>query len=459
MNVANFLWQDSTSAFGLSLNEVLDVYLQLHRNDGLEEIAPLSLTLTLQLKFTSSFSMFKQAADSGQGMSTFSFLQASGDDHNYEEGREWDGHEADEQAATEEYDENAYTGHYQGDEADFHEGDEDHQPGTEHYQEDSQDYYYDEAAEGDYHEGDQGEAAEALDGLTGHSAEEAYHDFQDPGDEYARHHPEHEDTAVPAPKDNVQSAASSTTVQGDLGALGEFYSDEEIIFDWDDDTLTSDLSDNTATTTGQDDSTSNTKENTAEAPKANIDDKRNLASEYFLNEFPEHHKAENQEHIYQEFHEDGDYGQDRFDDTDNLLPAQHHVVDEDAVAAQKGTQPGKEEIHFQPADEENFLEGNDHEYIDFNEDADQQLEEEDEFDDTVLIHRPDEAEAEEGGSNELSAHGYEDDLNFDEDEDDTEASHPPVKPHSNGSPLGKRSFDEIEEEDVDSPDVKKVKAS
>ncbi|KAK0856335.1 hypothetical protein LTS02_010686 [Friedmanniomyces endolithicus] len=62
--------QTSTAAFLTSLNDVLDVFLHLHRNDGLQDIPPLSLILTHD-RFASQLSMLKQAADSGTGMTHF----------------------------------------------------------------------------------------------------------------------------------------------------------------------------------------------------------------------------------------------------------------------------------------------------------------------------------------------------------------------------------------------------
>jgi hypothetical protein len=53
---------------------VLDVYIRLFQNDGFQEAPPLSLRLSVQLKFASSFSILREAASDGRGMSSFSFL-------------------------------------------------------------------------------------------------------------------------------------------------------------------------------------------------------------------------------------------------------------------------------------------------------------------------------------------------------------------------------------------------
>lgn len=75
--------EDTRPAASTSLNEILDVYLLLHHHDGTEEVPPLSLTLSTQLRFTSSFNMFKQAAEQGQGMSRFAFLQPADEGEAY----------------------------------------------------------------------------------------------------------------------------------------------------------------------------------------------------------------------------------------------------------------------------------------------------------------------------------------------------------------------------------------
>jgi hypothetical protein len=63
--------QASTHASATSLNDILEVYLQLHHNDSVYDVPPLSMTLTTSLKFTSHLNMLKSAAASGTGLSTF----------------------------------------------------------------------------------------------------------------------------------------------------------------------------------------------------------------------------------------------------------------------------------------------------------------------------------------------------------------------------------------------------
>ncbi|EME47396.1 hypothetical protein DOTSEDRAFT_69360 [Dothistroma septosporum NZE10] len=88
------LVEGSPSASETSLGDVLDVYLLLHRNDGHDDVPPLSMTLTVQFKFTSHLQMIKQAAFQGQGMSSFAGPQLQGvEDYYDEEAEENEPHE------------------------------------------------------------------------------------------------------------------------------------------------------------------------------------------------------------------------------------------------------------------------------------------------------------------------------------------------------------------------------
>ncbi|SMQ47556.1 unnamed protein product [Zymoseptoria tritici ST99CH_3D7] len=100
-NMGLIVGENSPYAFQTSLSEILEVYIQLHQNDGTSTIPPLALSLSLQLKFSSSFNLFKVAAQQGQGMSSFSFLQQNEDDIEsyYEEQAEDYGEEEEDQYA------------------------------------------------------------------------------------------------------------------------------------------------------------------------------------------------------------------------------------------------------------------------------------------------------------------------------------------------------------------------
>lgn len=63
--------EDSTASFQTSLKEVLDVYVQLHENDlvPVEEIPPLEIICSLQIKFNNSIVALQNAAGIGKGIS------------------------------------------------------------------------------------------------------------------------------------------------------------------------------------------------------------------------------------------------------------------------------------------------------------------------------------------------------------------------------------------------------
>lgn len=154
--------QDSRPAFESSLNEVIDVYLLLHYNEQYNEVPPLALTITLQLKFTSMFTTLKRAAENGQGISSFAFLDSQ--EVAEEEGWQVDSYEdtgapdAGQYGHDEEYVENAFAdnaGDLTGEVHQHFEEVEHEQDGTEHNQEE---YYYQEhddtAYEGGFQDGE-----------------------------------------------------------------------------------------------------------------------------------------------------------------------------------------------------------------------------------------------------------------------------------------------------------------
>jgi len=99
-NMGLQLVEHSPQAFETSLEDVLGVYLSLHRNDSTHPIPPLALSLSLQLKFTSSFNILKAAAQQGEGMLKFAYLR-SGDEEldEYEEDDEEEEEEVKEEDA------------------------------------------------------------------------------------------------------------------------------------------------------------------------------------------------------------------------------------------------------------------------------------------------------------------------------------------------------------------------
>ncbi|EMC92182.1 hypothetical protein BAUCODRAFT_569465 [Baudoinia panamericana UAMH 10762] len=64
------LVENSRAAFEHSLNDILEVYLHLHQNDGTTDIPPLSLSISLQ-HFSHQLALLRQAAEVGTGMSDF----------------------------------------------------------------------------------------------------------------------------------------------------------------------------------------------------------------------------------------------------------------------------------------------------------------------------------------------------------------------------------------------------
>ncbi|OTA34764.1 hypothetical protein BTJ68_06036 [Hortaea werneckii EXF-2000] len=92
------LSENSRAAYQHSLTDVLEVYLQLHQNDGTDDFPALSMTLSHQ-QFTSQLAVLQQAAASGKGMSAF--VQPQYEEYN-EQHEEYDNHE-NEQHEGEEY--------------------------------------------------------------------------------------------------------------------------------------------------------------------------------------------------------------------------------------------------------------------------------------------------------------------------------------------------------------------
>lgn len=472
------LIQDSRVAFECSLNDVLEVYLQLHQNDGIEEIPPLSLTLTPQLKFLSSFSIFKQAAAGGQGMSSFGFLQPLGEElqGTYEEDAAED-HEEDYHEGTvqEQFDETGYPEHdddnsYEDQEGEHAEAEqpagaaEQYDHGTnyedrEQYQEEAEH----EDEEHDYVPNDQ-------DGELHHHGEVHEDDFQSadvlytaPLDSVNTNAFAEDSTpsliSAPAVGKDTASAASSTTVQGDPadGSAGEY--NEELI-DWDDDTLTSYESE-PATEGHEDFSTFLTEyedHNEAHADGedgvSNTQPKNDVVnpdSEDFLNDLGggETREVHDQGDDTNEEHGAGEDGQDDYNQAD-IYDEQQEEED-----YHPDYQPGEDDDQFHTAHD--FLDGQAYEHG-----LEHDVHSEDELDDTVgtvVINRGTDENAED-----KDPEDFEDDLGFEDDAEQQQApeAKQPTTPGTTGSPLGKRSFndfDDVDELDDTAPELKKARAS
>lgn len=257
--------QHSPHAFGTSLDDVLGVYMHLHRNDSAQPIPPLALSLSLQLKFTSSFNILKAAAEQGDGMSRFAYLRGGRDelDEYDEEGEaEEEGHE-EENEHVEEYHNDEAPGeeqHYEGEDGHT----EDHTDGQVSHLEEGEEYeeeQYPENHDGNSEDADQscdahqddanyGEYNERPEADPNAEAEELRDDgeYPDEGadvqdDQSNGEAPEHEveqldGTALEESEEPVrpESAASSATVRGDVtnDPAGEYYDDDFIDFGDDD---------------------------------------------------------------------------------------------------------------------------------------------------------------------------------------------------------------------------------
>ena len=134
------------AAFQFSLNDVLQVYLRLHQNDGTVEVPALSLCISFQ-QFSNQLAVLQHAANSGKGMSAFALQHQYDEEYNEED-------EAEEGEEGQEY----YDGQYdveqynegQEEQQDYYEGAEEGYEGQEYYaqdQEHEEPEYYDQDAE------------------------------------------------------------------------------------------------------------------------------------------------------------------------------------------------------------------------------------------------------------------------------------------------------------------------
>lgn len=78
--------QDSTAAFSTSFSELLDIFVQLHRQDGNEQPPPVTVSLTSKPRFINRLTLLANAAAEGRGLSQIAFLspQAEGE-YSYDE--------------------------------------------------------------------------------------------------------------------------------------------------------------------------------------------------------------------------------------------------------------------------------------------------------------------------------------------------------------------------------------
>ena len=456
--------QDCRAAFESSLHDVLEVYLQLHENDGYEEIPPLSLTLTTQLKFQTSFTMLKQAAAGGQGMSNFSFLhwKAGHQQDFHEEGFEDNGHE--EPRAHDEFDgydfdfasaapvsveQQAHTDiEGQPEEPHGYTGEQGEDGQEDYYEEDE---YAGQPGDEEYHLPEHSEAAAQLDEFDAGDSftDEALAQTVDGPDDTTRE--------VKAPGLKTVSTASSTTIYGDSNnnSAGEY--DDDLI-DWDDDSLTTTFSDQD-TSNQEDFSTflteldeADTKDHlhgdgatdrlkdsrTAHDTAKGIPADGPLGFDEFLNDPTDQSYEDAAYHGEHEATADGEeYNYDQADTYNEQYDDYH-----------QDCQPGEEDEQYHTAHDllnaDQYEHGPEHDVDD---------DEGDGLDDTVgtVIHH-------ETADHQDQQEDFEDEIGF--DDDDTSYLQDTATTTKLGSPNGKRSFDELKNlEDEDDREAKKARPS
>lgn len=263
------LLQHSPHAFETSLDDVLEVYLSLHRNDATQAIPPLALSLSLQLKFTSSFKILKAAAQQGEGMSKFAFLHNGAEElDEYEE----DAVEEEQDAEHEDHEDHEEHEEHQERQEDGADNEEHRNEGEETFAEDHADGEASRLEEGQEYEEDQyQEIQENEENDAGQSSED--HQDESNCEEYADQHQTdanddsehygdgsksleqtadlHNEEDAPRPEVNdfaaqtaqeseepvqPESTASSTTVRGDVAddTTGEYHNEDFIDFEDDD---------------------------------------------------------------------------------------------------------------------------------------------------------------------------------------------------------------------------------
>ena len=426
----------------------------------------------MQLKFQSSFAILKEAAAGGQGMSTFNFLQTATGDQDYQEEFEGPGdlgpHEEYQYEEGQEAHEYGGARYYEGGEQDQISFFEDHYDTNGEHDGQSYDdnYEHDEDAEHGEQQSyiqEEDEAAVRLDELEeGHRYEQGLlaTAFEDPGvaaDE------------VTVAKQQDESAAAFTTAHGDSAdyEAGEY--DEDLI-DWDDDSLTTTLSEHDAEAhedmstflteyeddeakdglplDGAEDAQSQAPVNQSAPPGQAAD---NIGSEDFLNEpaGQEYGDADRDgEETFEGEHGAGEHGEEYiFDQAD--------TYDEQYDENHPDYQPAEDDEQYHTAHDflntEQYEHGLEH---------DPYGEEGDGLDDTlgtVIHHETTGYQEEYLEHDDLEDLG--DEIGFDDEDEGGLENGGSVT--ISGSPTGKRSFDELEDEfdDEDDREVKKARAS
>lgn len=467
--------QGNTSTFDTSLNDIIEIWQQLHYNDGFadEDVPALSVTLTSQPKFSASVGMLQKAVNEGQGISSFApTYLAEKENYAYEdeEAQAADEHpaqEGQELAAGEEeqYDEHAYA-QEDANEQDQHQdnsGNEyQEEPTEESNGEDQAEHYPEDGHEDeinyadfdpneeypDPEDFDQNEStganAETFDAPPEQTHEKSEEQTQSKGDQI-----------VEALKPD--SAASSTTVRGDTANdnTGEYY-DEDLI-DWDDDEFLTGSSETDADH-GQDDFSTLLNDYEAVPGQAGAEDVHtSKVVEKAHDEAPAENEAKS--------HPSEDHQEEQ---------ANFGLESEDFLGEDSTTQPVPQAAEqYQDNPEEDLIEYEDEAFneadlIDYDHRDEDQPDEDDEQFHTALDllegddteHGPETVDATVPDKQPQQPAADEDNIGF---EDDDYPEPEPTAQGSTNSPLGKRSFEEHADDDDllnfdEEPELKKARS-
>lgn len=502
--------QNSRAAFEHSLNDVLEVYLQLHQNDDTHDVPALSLTLSHQ-QFSNQLALLQQAAAGGKGMSDF-VQHTDGEDEYYEEDDgvtqnpegelahvEDEDEEEQYRKADEDYDGQEYTQdqEYRDEEANeqqdasaLEEGERRHQQDetaeptdNREVPEDAFETTYNDATGIAYDTATEAAVDASLEDVINTAAEEA-------ANIPAEHAVAEEPTVLEEPNLSVDdtrqealkaaSTASSQTVQGDHAndSIGEY--DPEDIIDWDEDSsLTSIASEHTAD--GHDESFTSLAESEVDQIKegqestveqANRDSHLGDDVQQSTDAAENHDAANEQQQLFGSEDLLNDFDDEQYEG--NAGGEQHQEDDEHGYTEnnydqadtfdeqQVGYQPGEEDEQYHTARDflngesyehgpEHQPEGQDNAYEDADGHGDHQDSHKDDLydflDEDAYEQRPEAGYPAQGES----PPDPEDDIGFDDDTTEQhearKTSQPDVTAVSSGSPFGKRSFDEHAEAD------------
>jgi len=443
------------------------------------------MSISLQLKFASSFNILKQAAEDGQGLSSFVSLQPNIFESTHRENHGHDGHDEedeDEAEAVELPEDASAQPELTAPELQFDDDADD----AEDADEQDVEYYEEHDIINDITSGDYDEAPLDPENNTlvpaGTSAvlDEAEEEEEGPSEARQSH-------VALEPEMQNDTRASSATIQGDQTINNAGHAGEYDEIDWDDDTLTggiaelakdevdpTDLPEGSVALFSHED-TEPQDTPAGEAKNQNADVARFEAATFYADN--EDHTADQVDHD-EYYDEEGDhqllaadhepvvYGAEAYPDEADAIGEQHDYEnhpDQDYLAL---ADDGEDELHdpqqgfFEDGMYEHGLEHTLHD------DADEEG-----LDDTINTvvhhhiegHNDEEDDLEEDDLDQADEqYGIEDDLGFDDEENTDglqESAAEPIPPETG---IGKRSFDELEDEldwDTEEPEVKKSRPS